>query len=85
MTREELIQEVGIEYVLMLENEACEPTSRLIYPAFEAEHAGMVEYVASIGTEHGIISAYYYQKEEDVTNCEDVSYLDWTIERYELN
>lgn len=65
MTREELIQRVGLGAVERLENEACEPTSRVIYPAFESEHVGMVEYVASISVEQGTIRAYYYMNEED--------------------
>ena len=83
MTREELIQKVGIEYVDALENEACEPTSRLIYDAFEPEHAGMVEFQSCIETEKGLISAYYYQKAEDMEGVDDLGDLNWEVDHYE--
>ena len=39
-----------------------EPTGRLIYPAFEPQHAGMDEYMAgSVEVDGGKIYAYYFQ------------------------
>lgn len=81
MTREEIIELIGLENVEALEREEAEATSRLIYPAFEPEHANMTEYCASLELENGIASAYYYQDED----CEDdLQMLDWAVERYEF-
>lgn len=80
MTREEIINLIGLENVQRLENENAEPTSRVIYPAFEPQHSGMVEYCATIELENGYASAYYYQEDCD----EDEQSLDWSIERYEF-
>lgn len=62
MTVKEAEKRFGREVVQRLANMPAEPTSRLIYPAFEPEHDGMDEFMAgSVNVEGGTISAYYFQ------------------------
>lgn len=62
MTLEQAETRFGKETILKLVNMQAEPTGRLIYPAFEPQHAGMDEYVAgSLYVDGGKIDAYYYQ------------------------
>lgn len=77
LTREQAIAKYGNEYIDYVDAQPCEPTSRLIYPAFEPEHAGMMEFASQ--TER--VQAYYYQPE----NSEDLNNLDWQIDHYEDN
>lgn len=56
LTREEAVAKYGNQFVTKIESEFCEPTSRVIYPAFEPEHADMEEWA----TQGDILRAYYY-------------------------
>lgn len=50
-----------------------EATSRIIYPAFEPEHAGMSEWAAqgSVEAENGdTIQAFWYLTDEDMENLD---------------
>ena len=62
MTRVEAEKRFGHETIIKLINMPAEPTSRLIYPAFEPQHEGMDEYMAgSVRVDGGKIYAYYFQ------------------------
>lgn len=74
LTRTQAIAKYGVEAIESIDNAPCEPTGRLIYPAFEPEHAGMVEFA----TQTEPAQAYYYQPEgADVDNAA------WEIDHYE--
>ncbi len=77
LTREQAIELAGIENVLALDEMNCEPTSRLIYPAFEPEHAGMAEYSAYCNG----LEAFYFQPED----MEDPDNAEWKIEYYKYD
>ncbi len=52
----------GYEAIAKLTEMQAEPTGRLIYPAFEPEHAGMDEFVAgNVYVDGGTLRAYYFQ------------------------
>lgn len=62
MTIDQAIERFGKEAITKLIDMQAEPTGRLIYPAFEPQHADMDEYCAgSVYVEGGRIDAYYYQ------------------------
>ncbi len=55
----------GHEVIKKLTDMNAEPTSRLIYPAFEPQHEGMAEFAAgSVPVDGGNLYAYYYQPED---------------------
>lgn len=84
-TREEAVKMVGEAAVNQVETINCEPTSRVIYPSIEPDHVGKAEFVASLQLEDGrTLTAFYYQEEAVLEDCEDLSMLDWTIEHYEV-
>lgn len=66
MTVKEAEELFGQEVIRKLVNREVEPTSRLIYPAFEPQHMGMMEYMSSSGVpvEGGMLYAYYFQPED---------------------
>lgn len=84
LSREQAINAVGLHLVEQVESLNCEPTGRLIYPAFEPEHENMQEYTASVENDSARITAYYFQKDEDLENCDNTGSLDWEIEYYEV-
>ena len=62
MTLQQAEEKFGKEAINRLIDMPAEPTGRLIYPAFEPQHAGMDEYMAgSVGVDGGKIYAYYFQ------------------------
>lgn len=62
MTAEQAEARFGKEAINKLIDMQVEPTSRLIYPAYEPQHAGMDEYCAGgVYVDGGKIYAYYYQ------------------------
>lgn len=62
MTLQQAEDQFGHEAIKRLIDMPAEPTSRLIYPAFEPEHDGMDEYMSgSVEVEGGRIYAYYFQ------------------------
>lgn len=64
MTVQEAEKRFGNKAIMNLTDMPAEPTGRLIYPAFEPQHAGMDEYVAgSVQVKGGKIYAYYFQPE----------------------
>jgi len=84
LTREQAIKETSAELVDRLDNEHCEPTSRLMPDGCE-----LVEFAASVHIPEtdeqyaGTLTAYYYQT-QDESNVEDLSDLDWEIAGYEV-
>lgn len=88
MTIDQAIERFGKEAINKLIDMQAEPTGRLIYPAFEPQHAGMDEYCAgSVYVDGGKIDAYYYQP-ADAEDWEfgemngiqygDVEYIEYT-------
>lgn len=69
MTLQQAEERFGHETIVRLIDLPAEPTGRLIYPAYEPEHADMDEYVSgSVAVEGGKVYAYYFQpsdKEDD--------------------
>lgn len=64
MTVKEAEVKFGKDAIRKLADMPAEPTSRLIYPANEPQHAGMDEYMAgSVQVEGGKLYAYYFQPE----------------------
>ena len=84
LNRNEAIEIAGLALVERVENRGCEATSRVIYPEFEPDHVGMQEFASSIKNENGTLTAYYFQRDEDLEGCEDLGNLDWAIEYYEF-
>lgn len=83
LTRDQAIEQVGLEAVEKVERENCEPTSRLQTDGDEA-----VEFSASVRCkdkdgDSAILTAYYYLTPEEA-EYEDGSDVDWTIEGYEI-
>lgn len=84
LDRNQLVALVGEEAVRMVENEPCEPTSRLIYPEWEGHHMGCSEWVANVRYGNYIVSAYYFPK--DGLFDENGEYMaEWEIEYYTLD
>ena len=79
MTREDAVRIFGEERINKLESVNAEPTSRLINPSFEPEHAGKDEWESSMETPYGLLLAKYYL--EDAEDAEDA---DWNVESYEF-
>ena len=68
LTVNEAENRFGKDAINKLIDMQAEPTSRLIYPAYEPQHANMAEYVSgSVSVDGGKLFAYYYQPE----NAED--------------
>jgi len=62
MTVKEAEERFGKENIKKLVNMNVEPTGRLIYPAFEPQHANMSEFASDpVFVEGGKIYAYYFQ------------------------
>lgn len=85
LTREQAVALVGEDAVSKVEKINCEPTSRL-----QCDGDTDVEFAASVravSNETGVdvhVTAYYYQAAEAVTDCDDLSNLDWEIEGFEV-
>jgi predicted DNA-binding protein len=88
VSRREAIKRVGLDNVLKVESENCEPTNRL-----QDENNTTIEYKASIackelGTGYDVIlEAYYYPDESEFLDAngepiEDLGNIDWEIDRY---
>lgn len=85
-TKTQAVEIVGSKVVEEVEALNCEPTGRVIYPAFEPEHEGMQEFSATLSLEDGgRITAYYYQSDEDLEEYnDDISMLVWEVEHFEI-
>lgn len=88
VSRREAIKRVGLDNVLKVEAENCEPTNRL-----QDDNDTTIEYKASIACKElvtgydVILEAYYYpDKSEfygpDGEPIEDLGNIDWEIDRY---
>ena len=83
ITREQAITEMGIEAVEAVEAANCEPTSRLL-----PEPDNRYEWSASVSRGDLTLIAYYYTTPEDQQTMADHdgdgSYIDWTVDNYEI-
>jgi hypothetical protein len=86
LSRRDVVAMVGEELVKKLEAKNCDPTGRLL----QTDGDDAVEYSASIclfpGAEYErTIIAYYYQEPADLYKCEnDLSYLSWKVNGFEI-
>lgn len=79
LTRTEAVEHYGEDFINRLDEQNAEPTGRLIYPAFEPEHNGMDEYMASLLTSEDInVCVYYF-----IPSGEDTETCVWIPEYYE--
>jgi hypothetical protein len=83
LDRESMVELVGEENLVKLEKANCDFSNRVM-------DDDDVEFTASIdcvGTE-GIkcrITAYYYQDQSDVSECDDLGSLDWEVDDYSFD
>ena len=82
-TEQEAIDICGRELVEKVLSENVEPTSRVMYPAFEpAEHIGKTEYSACVSDGSHKLAVYYYLTEEDEKNMD---FFDWDNPEFEID
>ena len=85
LNQEQVIKIVGEELVNKLDGLNCDFTNRL-----QTDNDDSVEFSASVkftdeeGTER-VLTAYYYQKQEELDKYEDLDGLNWEIEGYEID
>lgn len=83
MTREQVVERMGLEMVESAESDNCDFTNRVMNgTAWD----GWTEFAGySKANEEGErVVAYYYQKNEDLDATEDLGSLDWEIDHYEI-
>jgi hypothetical protein len=85
LNREEAIKKAGLEAVEKVEALDCNFTNRLQTDGDDSvEFAANVEFVDSEGIDR-VLTAYYYQTPEDLERVGDnLGYLNWEIEGYEI-
>lgn len=82
MTREQAIEMAGIERVETVEGMDCDFTNRV---TTGTEWDGFCEFSASVPLDDGdYLTAFYYQKNEDVNATEDLGSLTWVVDHYEI-
>lgn len=82
MTRDEAVKLCGLEAVERIEKENCDFTNRVTNGT---EWNGYCEFIASINLEDGrILESYYYQEEKEVDQVEDLGYLLWEVDHYNV-
>ena len=83
-TRQQAIDICGQELVEKVLGMEIEPTSRLMYPAFEpTNHIGKAEYSASASDDEHRLSAYWYLSEEEESHIDE---YDWdSNEEWEID
>lgn len=84
LTREEAIQEVGLEAVQQVESANCDFTNRV-----QTDGDPNVEFSASVPCmdaegETCTLTAYYYQDPDDLDRAENLDELEWQIAGYEI-
>ena len=85
LTREQAIGIAGIDAVEALDRENCDYTNRV-----QTDGDTSVEFSASVDYHDraydcgAVLTAYYYQEQEDLDGVEDLSLLNWIIEGYEV-
>ena len=83
LTREQAIQEAGLEIVEKLEHENCDFSGSLQTDGDDAvEFTASIAFTNSDGDDCHLV-AYYYQMPEDLKERE-LDELDWEIEGYEI-
>lgn len=80
LNRDTAIDIFGIEPIQSLDDVNCTFTNRVV----DSEYVGMVEFSAYIEHDKYLITAYYYQTEEDIAQCEELDSLTWEIDHYEI-
>lgn len=92
MTRDEAISIVGMNAILSVEKENCEPTNRVGFNG-ECQNDDQTEWSASIhckdiDDEECTLIAYYYttnKQDQIISDASDGSAIDWTIDHYAIN
>jgi hypothetical protein len=83
-TRDQVIAIIGADIVAKLDSVNCEPTSR----AYDHDD-GEIEWSASLPTEKGCVTAYYYTNADDAAKVEenggDWGGIDWTVDHYTID
>ena len=84
LTAEQAEKIVGDKMISELDGLDCEPTGRLMGGSND-----LVEFSASLEGEDlegesCTVVVYYYQLESDLEETEDLSYLEWIAEGYEI-
>lgn len=80
LTREQAIEQAGIQAIEAVEAMNCEPTGRIT-------DDGTMEFRASVALndeEGSILEVYYFQDEETAMQTEDLSDLQWEIHGYRI-
>lgn len=81
-TEEEARKKCGDKLVDKILSEGFEPTSRLMYPAFEpTEHIGKSEFSNCVNDEKYRLTVYFYLTAEEE---EDLDSVDWSKGEYEI-
>jgi hypothetical protein len=85
LSREEAIKQAGLDKVLEVEGLDCDFTNRLQTDGDDSvEFAASVKFVDAEGIDR-VLTAYYYQTPEDLERAgDDLGYLNWEIEGYEI-
>ena len=83
MSREEACALLGERLIKEVESLNCDYTNRV---TDGTEWHGFTEFMSSLelGNNNYHINAYYYQKNEDVENTEDLGSLKWEVQKFEL-
>lgn len=83
-TREEAVTLFGEDFVVMAENEECEPTGRL-----QTDGDTDVEFAccrsAVVDGEERFLTVYYYQTDEVCSDEDLFGQADWDIHGYEID
>ncbi len=85
LTRDEVIETVGIKAVVLVDNLNCNITGRVL------DNPDSVEFSASIKVDHSdyeSLTAYYYQYTKDLfgpDSVDNLNDLDWEVYGYKLN
>lgn len=81
-TEEEARAKCGNELVDKVLSEGVEPTSRLIYPAFDpTDHIGKSEFSNCVSDEKYKLTVYFYLTEEEE---QDLDLADWSKGEFEI-
>ena len=84
LSRDQVIELVGLDAVESVENENCDYTNRVQTDGDDSvEFSAIINCVDSDGTSCKLI-AYYYQDQNDIDNTDDLSSLNWEINGYEI-
>jgi len=84
LTRDEAIEQIGEAAITEVENTDCNYTGRVL-----PDGDSRVEFSSSVlckdqDGNRVVLSAYYYQEQDDLDGLEELDSLHWIIEGYEI-